>query len=91
MSLAVSSTVRVMDVSESGMLLGCPVGVPLGTRGRLRTMLARGRLDVQVEVRRRQPIPADEPKRQNYAIGVTFLSPEAQAQRILRGLLKADF
>ena len=84
--LNVHSSARIVDVSESGMLLASSVGIPVGSRARLRTMLGTDQFETEVEVRQNKPMPQEDTSRR--ALGVTFVAPEPQTQLVLRRLLK---
>jgi c-di-GMP-binding flagellar brake protein YcgR len=47
--------VQLLDISQSGALLGCETGIPLGTRGQFRAGLGAAPFTAEVDVRRRQP------------------------------------
>lgn len=46
--------VQLLDISQSGALLGCETGVPIGTRGQLRAGLGAAPFTAEVDVRRHQ-------------------------------------
>jgi len=86
--LTLTASTRVVDVSDTGMLLICPSAFPIGTRGRFRTVLGTRRFEAEVEIQRGQTAPQTEVKRQGYALGVAFRSAGPEAQQVLKELLK---
>jgi c-di-GMP-binding flagellar brake protein YcgR len=46
--------VQLLDISQSGALLGCETGVPVGTRGQFRAGLGATPFTADVDVRRHQ-------------------------------------
>lgn len=87
-SLPVSATVQLLDISESGVLLGSVQPLDVGRRAQLRLRIGTEPLTVMVEVRRLAPAP--RPGQASYKMGAEFVDLEDEARRKIEGFLKSQ-
>ena len=84
-TLELRHRVQVLDISETGALLGCDAAVTVGTRGKLRAGVAANIFTAQVDVKRHHPRP---PVRSKVAIGTAFGSMDERSRRFLDDFLQ---
>src|SRR5262245_1151851 len=77
--LPVTRSVRILDISLSGVLLESAHGARVGTRGRLLMELSGMPFSADVEVRRVQSTPTND----RHRIGAMFLSLSAEHQQMI--------
>ena len=82
-------TVRLVDISASGVLISSPQKMDVGQRARLQVTLGGEPLNVEVEVRRVAE-GTQEVGRQRYRMGATFVAPDEYARRSVQHFLRAD-
>ena len=75
--------VRLLDISQSGVLLACEALLPVGTRGQLRTGLAALPFSADVAVRRH----ADGRAHARAGIGAQFAAIDERSTRHLEQFL----
>jgi hypothetical protein len=78
--LPLGLTVRLVDISTSGVLLASPQALELGQRARLSTTLGTGSVNVNIEVRRVSP-GGDPGRAGGYRIGASFVDPDGASAR----------
>mgnify|MGYP001191804900 CR=1 FL=1 len=83
-------TVRVVDISNSGVLLASPQKLFVGQRVRLQATLGREPLSVEVEVRRVVDGQQDGYGRGRYRVGAVFVTPDEAARRSVQQFLRDD-
>jgi hypothetical protein len=77
--------VQLLDISQSGALLGCDVPLPAGTCGLLRTLLTSGSLVAEFEIRREHPgvVVAGQSR-----VGAMFVAMDEASRRSLNQFLR---
>lgn len=88
-SVPTALTVRVLDISASGVLISSPQKMDVGQRGRLQVTLGGEPLTVEVEVRRIAE-GTQEIGRHRYRLGARFVAPDDFARRSVQHFLRAD-
>jgi hypothetical protein len=88
-SVPTSLTVRVLDISASGVLLSSPQKMTIGQRARLQVTLGGEPLSVEVEVRRIGE-GTQEGGRHRYSLGARFIAPDEYARRSVQHFLRTD-
>ncbi|MBP7572209.1 MAG: PilZ domain-containing protein [Acidobacteria bacterium] len=83
-------TVRVVDISNSGVLLVSPQKLAVGQRARLQANLGREALSVEVEVRRVVDGLQEGFGRGRYRVGAVFVQPDEVARRSVQQFLRDD-
>ncbi len=83
-------TVRVVDISNSGVLLVVPQKLAVGQRARLKASLGREALSVEVEVRRVVDGFLEGSGRGRYRVGAVFVQPDEAARRSVQQFLRDD-
>lgn len=81
-------TVRLVDISTSGVLISSPQQMAVGQRARLQLTLSGEPVDVEVEVRRVIDSVHDSSGRNRYRLGATFVTPNDTARRSVQRFLK---
>jgi c-di-GMP-binding flagellar brake protein YcgR len=87
-SLAVSTTVQMMDISQSGVLLSSSQKLDVGQRAQLRTRVGAEPLTVQVEVRRLAN--GGRAGHGSYKLGAEFVALDEENQRKIERFLKVE-
>ncbi len=82
-------TVRVMDISASGVLLSSPQRMTVGQRATLQLTLSGEPLNVEVEVRRVAE-GQEAMGRNRYRLGAAFIAPDEYARRSVEQFLHVD-
>lgn len=77
--------VQLLDISQTGALVGCDTAVPVGTRGQLRAGIAAHTFCAQVDVRRHHP---KAPVRTHFGMGTAFGSMDEKNRRFLDEFLQ---
>ena len=77
--------VQLLDISQSGALLGCDAGVPLGTRGQFRAGLASLPFSAEVDVKRQQVRSA---AKKQLGLGTQFASMDERSRQHLDQFLR---
>ena len=83
-------TVRLVDISASGVLLSSPQKMQIGQRAHLQLTLSGEPLNVEVEVRRVADGGAEALGRNRYRLGAVFVSPDDMARRSVQHFLRDD-
>lgn len=86
----VALTVRLVDISASGVLLSSPQRVNVGQRARLQMTLGGEPLNVEVEVRRVAENDREMNSHNRYRLGATFVAPDDFARRSVQHFLRDD-
>ena len=90
LALPQALTVRVVDISRSGVLLATPQKLLVGQRARLQATLGREPLSVEVEVRRVADGQQHGYGTGRYRVGVVFVQPDEAARRSVHQFLRDD-
>lgn len=77
--------VRLLDISQSGALIACEAGLPVGTRGHFRAGLATLPFSAEVAVKRHQ---LRSTVRGQVGLGTLFASIDERSQRHLAQFLQ---
>ena len=77
--------VQLLDISQTGALVGCDTAVPVGTRGQLRAGIAAHTFSAEVDVKRHHP---KAPVRTQFGIGTAFGSMDDKSRRFLDEFLQ---
>jgi hypothetical protein len=89
LGMPVPLTVRLMDISASGVLISSPQLMRVGQRARLQLTLGGEPVNVEVEIKRiiesREVIG-----RNRYRLGAAFVKPDEYARRSVEHFLRAD-
>ncbi len=88
-TLPVSATVQVIDISESGVLLASSQPLEVGRRAQLRTRLGTEPVTMIVEVRRVMSGPSGRGTG-TYRLGTEFVSLDEDVRRKLAKFLRQD-
>jgi c-di-GMP-binding flagellar brake protein YcgR len=83
--LELRNRVRLLDISQSGTLIGCETTLPVGTRGHVRAGLATLPFSAELAVRRHHVKPA--PKGM-VGLGTVFASMDDRSREHLDRFLK---
>jgi len=75
--------VRLLDISESGVLVACEAPLPIGTRGHLRAGLAALPFSADIAVKRQ----AGGPSRPQVGIGAVFAGMDERSAKHLEQFL----
>jgi len=86
----VALTVRLVDISASGVLISSPQRMAIGQRARLRTTLGSKALNVEVEVRRVSERGGEGNAAGRYRLGATFVQPDEAARDSVHHFLRDD-
>ena len=89
MGVPTALTVRVLDISASGVLISSPQKVNVGQRAPLQLSLGGEPLNVDVEVRRVAD-GTQEMGRNRYRLGAAFVAPDEYTRRSVQHFLRAD-
>jgi hypothetical protein len=90
LALPQALTVRVVDISNSGVLLASPQRLEVGQRARLQATLGREALSVEVEVRRVVEGLQEGYGRGRFRVGAVFVAPDEAARRSVQGFLRDE-
>jgi hypothetical protein len=89
LGMPVPLTVRLMDISASGVLISSPQRMHVGQRARLQLTLGGEPLNVEVEIKR--VIEGHEAiGRNRYRLGAAFIAPDDYARRSVDHFLRVD-
>jgi c-di-GMP-binding flagellar brake protein YcgR len=88
LSLPVSTTVQLMDISQSGVLLSSSQKLGIGQRAQRRTRGGPDPLTVQVEVRR--VANGGRAGHGSYKLGAEFVALDEENQRKIERFLKVE-
>lgn len=88
LSLPVSTTVQLIDISQSGVLLSSSQKLDIGQRAQLRTRVGPEPLTVQVEVRR--VANGGRTGHGSYKLGAEFVALDEENQRKIERFLKVE-
>jgi hypothetical protein len=88
--LPLSVTVRLVDISNSGVLLSSAQKVAVGQRARLQTKLGQDPFSVDVEVRRVTELGAAPGDRGRFKIGAVFTGVDEVANRSMQRFLNGE-
>ena len=88
LSLSVSTTVQLVDISQSGVLLSSSQKLDVGQRAQLRTRVGPEPLTVQVEVRR--VANGGRAGHGSYRLGAEFVALDEDNQRKIERFLKVE-
>lgn len=83
-------TVRLVDISNAGVLLASPQKLQIGQKARLRTMLGNDPVNADIEVRRVAEGGAEGGPRGGYRIGAVITGMDATSGRSVRHFLSGD-
>jgi len=83
-------TVRLVDISATGVLFSSPQKLTIGQRARLRTTLGTEALNVDVEVRRVSEYSGEGNGRGRYRMGAVFVQPDESARATVQHFLRDD-
>jgi c-di-GMP-binding flagellar brake protein YcgR len=86
LTLPVSATVQLLDISESGVLLASSQPLDVGRRAQLRTRIGAEPLTVLVEIRRVLPSQRHGPAA--YRLGAEFVNLDEESRRKIEGFLR---
>ena len=77
--------VQLLDISQSGALVGCDTGVPVGTKGQFRAGLAALPFSAEVAVKRHQARSAGK---KQVGIGTQFAAMDERSRSSLDQFLR---
>ncbi|MEO5895017.1 MAG: PilZ domain-containing protein [Vicinamibacterales bacterium] len=77
--------VQLMDISQTGALVGCETALPVGTRGQIRIGLGPEPFSAEVAVKRHHPKSA---RRGQVGLGTMFGSMDDRSKRQLEQFLQ---
>ena len=77
--------VQLLDISQTGALVGCDTPVPVGTRGQLRAGIAAHTFSSEVDIKRHHP---KAPVRARFGIGAAFGSMDDRNRKFLDEFLQ---
>ena len=77
--------VQLLDISQTGALVGCDAPLPVGTRGQLRAGIAAHTFSAEVDVKRHHP---RAPVRTQFGIGTAFGSMDDRNRKFLDDFLQ---
>jgi c-di-GMP-binding flagellar brake protein YcgR len=83
--LELRQRVQLLDISQSGALLGCEAGLPVGTRGQLRAGLSAAPFSAEVAVKRHHP---RAPAKGQVGLGTQFASMDDRSRQNLDQFLR---
>ena len=83
-------TVRLVDISASGVLLSSPQRMAIGQRAHLRTTLGGEALNAEVEVRRVADAGFENSGRGRYRLGAVFVSLDEVGRRSVQHFLRDE-
>jgi c-di-GMP-binding flagellar brake protein YcgR len=83
--LELRQRVQLLDISQSGALLACEGGLPVGSRGQFRAGLAAMPFSAEVSVRRQQ---VRSPAKKQVSLGTQFASMDERSQQSLDQFLR---
>jgi c-di-GMP-binding flagellar brake protein YcgR len=87
-SLATSTTVQLLDISQSGVLVSSSQRLEVGQRAQLRTRVGAEPLTVQVQVRRVSN--GGRAGHGSYRLGAEFVALDEENQRKIERFLKVE-
>jgi hypothetical protein len=88
--LPVGLTVRLLDISSSGVLLFSPQALGFGQRATLRTILGADPFNADIEVRRVSAGGTSTSPGAGYRIGAAFVGLDDKAHRAVTRFLAGD-
>jgi len=88
MSLATSTTVQLIDISQSGVLVSSSQRLEVGQRAQLRTRVGSEPLTVQVQIRRVNN--GGRAGHGSYRLGAEFVALDEENQRKIERFLKVE-
>ncbi len=88
--LPLSVTVRLVDISNSGVLLSSTQKMAVGQRARLQTTLGQDPFNASVEVRRVTEMGPDAGGRGRYKIGAVFMGMDEATNRSMQRFLNGE-
>ena len=77
--------VQLLDISQTGALVGCDTAVPVGTRGQLRAGIAAHTFSSEVDIKRHHP---KAPVRTQVGMGTAFGSMDDRNRKFLDEFLQ---
>jgi c-di-GMP-binding flagellar brake protein YcgR len=77
--------VQLLDISQSGALIGCEAGLPIGSRGQFRAGLASIPFSAEVAVKRQQVRPT---AKKQLAFGTQFAAMDERSKQSLDHFLR---
>ena len=77
--------VQLLDISQSGALLGCDTALPIGSRGQLRAGLAAAPFNAEIDVKRHHTRSL---KAGQVGLGAQFTAMDDRSRNSLDGFLK---
>lgn len=83
-------TVRLVDISASGVLISSPQRMAIGQRARLRARLGTKPLNVEVEVCRVSEHTGEGSNRGRFRMGAVFVQPDDAARASVQHFLRDD-
>lgn len=86
-SLPLSATVQLLDISETGVLLASGQSLDVGRRAQLRLRIGAEPLDVLVEVRR---VTSARPGLSAFRVGAAFVNLDEDSRRKIAALLRGQ-
>lgn len=87
-SLATSTTVQLVDISQSGVLVSSSKRLDIGQRAQLRTRIGNEPLTVQVQIRR--VTNGGRAGQGSYRLGAEFVALDEENQRKIERFLKVE-
>lgn len=88
-TLPVSATVQLIDISETGVLLSSKQPLDVGRRAQLRLRVGADPITVIVEVRRLAPAPRPG-QSAPYRMGAEFVNLDEDSRRKIEGFLRTQ-
>lgn len=88
LSLPVSATVQLIDISETGVLLASWQPLDVGRRAQLRIRIGAEPLNVLVEVKRVASAP--RPGLASYRLGAEFVNLDEESRQKIEGFLRSQ-
>jgi hypothetical protein len=88
LTLPVSATVQLLDISETGVLIASSQPLDVGRRAQLRTRIGAEPLTVLVEIRRVLTSPRHGPNA--FRLGAEFVNLDEESLRKIAGFLRSQ-
>ena len=86
--LPLNATVRVLDISESGMLLTSPQALTVGSRGHVRLRLGADPMTLHLEVRR--VVEERQHGTVTYRLGTDFVAMDEETRNKIERFLRDE-
>ena len=83
-TLELRHRVQLLDISQTGALVGCDTAVPVGTRGQLRAGIEAHTFSAEVDVKRHHP----KAVRTQFGMGTAFGSVDDRNRKFLDEFLQ---